>query len=54
MVFAIDVAVFHGRVKESEEKRTVRGFEQQRFLEMLYTVSGSITVRNVFHVAAFD
>ena len=52
--FVVVAAVFHVRARKIEAKGPlVQAFQWQKYLFMLYAVSGLITVRNVFRVAEY-
>jgi hypothetical protein len=48
------VAVFHVRSRQIDvPKAAMAAFDWQRYMAMLYAVSGLITIRNVFRVAEY-
>ncbi|KAF9694699.1 hypothetical protein EKO04_007514 [Ascochyta lentis] len=52
--FVVVAAIFHFRARKVEgSKGLMQEFDWQRYLFMLYAVSGLITVRNVFRVAEY-
>ncbi|KAJ4366029.1 hypothetical protein N0V95_000255 [Ascochyta clinopodiicola] len=52
--FVVIAAVFHVQAKKVEgSKALAQGFDWQRYLFMLYAVSGLITIRNAFRVAEY-
>jgi heme/copper-type cytochrome/quinol oxidase subunit 2 len=52
--FIVVAVVFHLRARKAEgSKGASQTFNWQRYLFMLYAVSGLITVRNVFRVAEY-